>query len=146
VLECLGSIASGRFVATIKHPMPSEILTFSGDEPLDSKRLDGIFLARGMLCTEKPSGKAKVGPFKTANGLGLGDNRTKVIAKLGEPTRVDDALTRENKDQRYRNTEYASAFGQTRLHYEKGRRSLLFNQFGIDNDGQVASIWISSSP
>lgn len=143
----ISGIDSNRTICLYDHASDtSEILSFSGDEPLHSKRLDGIFVARGMLCAEKPSGKAKRGLFKTTSGIKLGDDKAKVIAKLGEPSRVDDALARETKNPRYLNTRYASAFGQTRLHYEKGRASLLFNQFGIDKDGQVASIWISSSP
>ena len=126
----------------------SQVFTFSGDVPLATKRLDGIFVAQGRLCNAENSRRRQRSlPILADIGIQIGDDQGRVDALLGRPTRVHNALLREKQDNRYLNTRYASAYGVTRLHYEEEKpHSLLFNQFGIDSNGRIVSMWINESP
>ena len=123
----------------------SMVLSFSGDANLGLKKLDGIFLTRKNLC-ETGAQKFNPSSLSTESGFRIGQSKQSVMERLGSPSRIDNAIKREQKDFRYTNTRYGSIYGVSRLHYEEGANSLLFNQFGIDENGAVVSIWLSDSP
>ena len=142
----LAGLDTARTICVYNAPYNlSHVFTFSGDTPLATKRLDGIFVARGMLCHKRTTVRQPLAA-STEIGLGIGDEQAMATALLGTPTRVDDAVVREDKDRRYLNSRYASIFGMTRLHYEQGPHSLLFNQFGLNAKQRIVSVWISESP
>ncbi|MFZ6844168.1 hypothetical protein [Undibacterium sp. RuTC16W] len=123
----------------------STTLTFSGDQNIFDSKLDGIFLSKGMLCEKKLETHMNFFPC-TENGLCIDQSEKLVSERLGKPSRIDNAIHREALNPNYKNTRYDSIFGITRLHYEDGSDSLLFNQFGIDKKGNIVSIWLSEAP
>jgi hypothetical protein len=123
----------------------SAVLSFSGDQPLDTSRVDSIFLAQGMLCESTAAKPKSCLDWRTESGLHIGQSKEKVLELLGTPSRTDDAVAREKHNPKYRQSRYASAYGALRLHYEEGPHSLLFNQFGVNEDGMIASIWLNNS-
>lgn len=123
----------------------SMILSFSGDKDLHTSKLDGIFLTNERLC-EKCTRKPHPFSLRTEDGFQIGQSKQSILEKIGSPSRIDNAIEREQKDSRYENTRYGSVYGVSRLHYEGGTDSLLFNQFGIDENGTVVSIWLNDSP
>lgn len=120
------------------------ILGFSGDGPIRYSKLDSLFLTTQAVCDR--DGTRTFQNANTERGLKLGSSRHDIAHLLGSPARIDDAVEREIKDHRYQGSLYGSRFGRQRLHYQQLPDSLLFNQFGMDAEGRVVSIWISDSP
>ncbi len=125
----------------------SAVFSFSGDSSLVQSRLDGIFVTRGPICDPVASPQRHAASvFRSKRGIALGDHKDKVISVLGNPDEIRDAAAREARDSRYANSRLGRRYGTQRLHYGSPSSPLLFNEYGLDEEGRVVSIWLSDSP
>ncbi len=117
--------------------------TFAGEKNRMARYpLEGITVTTAPICPKNllssgKSGGMSVGPIE------IGMSTKAVVQKLGEPSRIDDAVAREKKDPKIADTRYSAKFGEQVYVYEK--KDDLGFVFVFLRAGKVSTIWASTS-
>lgn len=106
------------------------------------KKLRSIFVTKESVCNAKSKFKFRSQDLVTSGGIRLGSDESAVISAYGEPSRIDDAVDREQRNPLYRSTDLSSKYGTRILVYLSKGNDLSTSFFYLKN-GKVHSILLS---
>lgn len=107
----------------------------------------GVHVSTQPLCKNAVHPKKPFPKLSLRTGLSIGDSESSALLQCGKPSRVEDAVARDKRDQRYKDDPgFGQRFGRRSLAYfPEGEDSLLMLKVQI-TDGKVVSLWLSDSP
>lgn len=107
----------------------------------------GVGVSQVSLCGKAVSSRRPFPKLALSGAIAIGDSESSVLAKCGEPDRVDDLLALERRDPRLKDEPgFGSKFGERKLVYLPEGEDSLLTLFVQVSNGRVKSLWLTESP